>query len=141
MKLIKYFTKTERIIWCLSVLLVISSFCVFDGKSILTLGASLIGVSAIILNAKGNPIGQLLMVFFSFAYGIISYSFAYWGEMITYLGMTMPMAIAALCSWIKNPYKGKKTEVAVGHLKKGEHLFALALTVMVTSIFYFESMK
>lgn len=33
------------------------------------------------------------MVLFSLLYGIISYAFAYYGEMITYLGMTMPMAV------------------------------------------------
>lgn len=46
----------------------------------------------LIFNAKGNPAGQLLTVIFSLLYGSISFTFAYYGEMITYLGMTMPMA-------------------------------------------------
>ena len=58
-----------------------------------------------IFNAKGNPIGQFLTIVFSLLYGIISYGFSYYGEMITYLGMTMPMSVFALVSWIKNPYK------------------------------------
>ena len=37
-----------------------------------------------IFNAKGNPIGQFLMVVFSLLYGIISYTFHYYREMITY---------------------------------------------------------
>ena len=36
-------------------------------------------------------------------YGAISYTFAYYGEMITYLGMTMPMAVFALISWNAQP--------------------------------------
>ena len=45
-------------------------------------------------------------------YGIISFSFSYYGEMITYLGMTMPMAVFDLISRLKNPYNGNKAEVS-----------------------------
>ena len=46
---------------------------------------------------------------FSLMYGVISYTFAYYGEMITYLGMTMPMAVFALISWVRNPYNEMKS--------------------------------
>ena len=92
-KWISYFTKEERALWLSSVTLIIVSFCVFDRENYLTLSASLIGVTSLIFNAKGNPFGQLLMVIFSLLYGIISYTFSYYGEMVTYLGMTMPMAV------------------------------------------------
>ena len=103
----------------------------------MTLAASLIGVTSLIFNAKGNPFGQLLMIVFSILYGIISYSFAYYGEMITYLGMTAPMALFALISWLKNPYKGNKAEVTVNSIKPKEICFMLILTAAVTVIFYF----
>jgi len=88
-----YFTKGERVLWSASAGLILLSFCIFDRENYLTLGASLIGVTSLIFNAKGNPFGQFLMVVFSLLYGIISWSFAYYGEMITYLGMTMPPAV------------------------------------------------
>ena len=102
--LLNYFTKTEISLWCISVMLILVSFIIFDRESILTLIASLIGVTSLIFNAKGNPFGQFLMVVFSVLYGIISFTFSYYGEMITYLGMTAPMAVFALISWIRNPY-------------------------------------
>ncbi len=136
-KLSGYFTKTEIILWSISALLIILSFILFDRENHLTLAASLIGVTSLIFNAKGNPFGQLLMIIFSILYGIISYSFAYYGEMITYLGMTGPMALFALISWLRNPYKGKKSEVAVNHLKGNELAFMAVLTAVVTVIFYF----
>ena len=77
----------------------------------MTLIASLIGVTSLIFNAKGNPFGQVLMVIFSIFYGVISYNFSYYGEMITYLGMTLPMSVFALISWLKNPYNESGTEV------------------------------
>ncbi len=133
----KYFTKSEIILWFGSVTAIIAAFLIFDRESYMTLVASLIGVTSLIFNAKGNPFGQVLMVIFSLFYGVISYRFAYYGEMITYLGMTMPMAVLALISWLKNPYNGNKSEVAVNRLKTGEYLFSAVLTGIVTVIFYF----
>lgn len=103
----------------------------------MTLIASMIGVTSLIFNAKGNPIGQFLMIVFSLLYGVISYDFAYYGEMITYIGMTMPMAFFALISWIKNPYKGNKAEVKVNNISKTEQLIMWLITFIVTVVFYF----
>ena len=132
-----YFSKTDIALWLSSAILIIVSFCIFDRISYLTLCASLIGVTSLIFNAKGNPFGQLLMIVFSLLYGIISYTFRYYGEMITYLGMTMPMAFFALISWLKNPYNGNKSEVKVNVLTAKEHIFMWFLTIAVTVLFYF----
>lgn len=42
-------------------MVIIISFCVFDRINYMTLCASLIGVTSLIFNAKGNPFGQLLI--------------------------------------------------------------------------------
>ena len=136
-KLKNYFSKVDITLWSLSVFFIIISFCIFDRESYLTLCASLFGVTSLIFNAKGNPFGQLLMVIFSLLYGVISYSFSYYGEMITYLGMTMPMAVFALISWLKNPYKGNKAEVKVNSLTSTENIFMWIITAVITIIFYF----
>ena len=136
-KLKNYFSRTDITLWSSSVVLIIISFCIFDKESYLTLCASLIGVTSLIFNAKGNPLGQFLMVIFSLLYGIISYTFAYYGEMITYLGMTMPMAVFALISWLKNPYKGNRAEVKVNSLTSRENIFMWIITAVITIIFYF----
>lgn len=132
-----YFSKGERILWSFSVVFILTGFCVFGGNGVLSLIASFIGVTAILLNAKGNPIGQLLMIIFSLLYGIISYSFAYYGEMITYLGMTMPMAAFALITWLKHPYKGNRAEVQVNFITKREACVMFLEAMIVTAIFYF----
>lgn len=132
-----YFSKLEIILWSCSVLLIVVSFFMFDKDNYLTLLASLIGVTSLIFNAKGNPFGQLLIVCFSLLYGIISLSFAYYGEMITYLGMTMPMAVFALISWLRNPYKENKAEVKVNSISKKETIFMWVGAAAVTALFYF----
>ncbi|MEG0547071.1 MAG: nicotinamide riboside transporter PnuC [Oscillospiraceae bacterium] len=132
-----YFSKGEIILWAISVSLIVIFFCAFDRTNYLTLAASLIGATSLIFNAKGNPFGQLLMIVFSILYGTISFSFAYYGEMITYLGMTAPMALFALISWLKNPFNGNKSEVKVNKLQIAEIAFMLILTIAITFGFYF----
>ena len=132
-----YFTKAELLLWGSSVTLILVAFLVFDRVNYMTLAASLIGVTSLIFNAKGNPIGQAMMIVFSLLYGMISYRFSYYGEMATYLGMTGPMALFALIAWLRNPYKGNKAEVTVNRLCVGEWVLMLILSVPVTVVFYF----
>jgi len=136
-KLLNYFSNLEIALWSSSVLLIVISFVAFDRTNYMTLLASLLGVTSLIFNAKGNPFGQVLMIIFSLLYGIISYTFAYYGEMITYLGMTMPMAVFALISWLRNPYKGNRAEVKVNSISKAEQGLMWLATIAVTVIFYF----
>ena len=137
MKLRGYFTKAELYLWGLSSVAIILSFVLFDRGGLLTLIASLIGVTSLIFNAKGNPLGQALMILFSIMYAVISYSFAYYGEMITYLGMALPMAVFSLVSWLRHPYNGNKAQVEVNVISKKEHVFMWLVTLIVTVVFYF----
>ena len=136
-RLMRYFSRSEKLLWGGSVGLILAAFLLFDRGNYLTLTASLIGVTALIFVAKANPFGQFLVIVFSVLYGIISYSFAYYGEMITYLGMTLPMAVFSLITWIRNPYQGNHAEVKVTHLRRGEGVFLVVLAAAVTVLFYF----
>ena len=136
-KLTTYFSKGEMILWGGSAGLILVSFFLFDRVNFMTLAASLIGTTSLIFNAKGNPVGQALMIVFSLLYGVISYTFSYFGEMITYLGMTAPMALFALVTWLRNPYKGNRAEVAVNRIGKWEYAGMYVLTAVVTVVFYF----
>lgn len=136
-KAINYFSAGELTLWLASCALALLSHIIFGGKSTLTLIASLIGVTSLIFNAKANPFGQFLMVVFSVLYGIISYGFSYFGEMLTYLGMTAPMALFSMIEWLKNPYNGQKSEVLIRPIKRREIMEMIIFTSVVTFIFYF----
>ena len=135
--LYRYFTLMERLLWGVSMLLILLAYLLFDRQSPLTLTASLIGVTALIFTAKGNPLGQLLMVFFSLLYGVISWQFHYYGEMLTYMGMTMPMSLFALIAWLRHPFQGQRAQVTVARLRPGEPWLLALLTAAVTVAFYF----
>lgn len=136
-KFFNYFTKFELFLWSFSSVFIIVSFIIFDRSNYLTLISSLIGTTSLIFIAKGNPFGQFLMVLFSIFYGIISFSFAYYGEMITYLGMNLPMSLFALISWLRNPYNGNKSEVAVSKIHLKELIIIFFISIAVTYMFYY----
>ncbi|MBP3620251.1 MAG: nicotinamide mononucleotide transporter [Lachnospiraceae bacterium] len=132
----KDLTKFELGLWITSVVVILASFVISGGEDILTVIASLIGVTALIFVAKGYVLGQLLTVVFAIFYGIISFIFKYYGEMITYLCMTAPIAIMAVVSWIRNPYEGTK-EVKVNHITKKQVYTMVIVAIVVTVVFYF----
>lgn len=136
-RFLNYFSLFEKLLWLFSTIIILASFFLFSNDGALSLVASLIGVTSLIFAAKANPVGPLLMIIFSIIYAVISYSFRYYGEMITYLGMTLPMSVFSLAAWLKNPYKNKKSEVEVNSLGKKETAFMFLLTAAVTFAFYF----
>ena len=135
--LFKTFTKTDFLLWFSSIGIIVVSFCIFDRKGFLALAASLLGTTSLIFCAKGNPLGQLIMIVFSGIYGYISFGFSYYGEMLTYLGMTAPMALISLISWVRNPFHGESSEVRVNTIPPVEIMLIPFMTAAVTFIFYF----
>ena len=124
-------------LWSISMLIVTVSNLVGGSFDVLTLAATWVGITSLIFAAKGNVWAQFLMVAFSILYGIISFRFRYWGEMITYPGMTLPMAVWSAVTWLRNPSAGSKSEVAIRKLEKKHFLFLLVLSIVVTGAFYF----
>ena len=133
---IQILTLGEKLLWLASVVVVAGSFLLFQSDDILTLIASLIGVSALIYVAKGHVLGQVLIILFAVFYGAISFYFQYYGEMITYLGMSAPIAVFSLISWIRHPFKDSQ-EVEVSKLSRRQKIFAAVSSFLVTVLFYF----
>ena len=135
--LLNYFTRSELILILSSLAAIIGSAIIFGGSGMLSVIASVIGVFALILCAKGNPIGQVLIIIFSTIYGIISFGFGYYGEVMTYVGMSAPMAVISLITWLKNPYETGRAEVKTRKLKRGDIILLSVLLPLVTVIFFF----
>ena len=130
-------TKREWILWVSSIIIITVTFFIKSSGNYLTLVASLIGATSLIFIAKGMVIGQLLMLLFSVLYALISWNLCYYGEMLTYLGMTAPMAVLSAIQWIKNPYEGKKGVVKTAKLSKKKIFYLIIMAVIVTWIFYY----
>jgi nicotinamide riboside transporter PnuC len=76
-KLLSYFSPFEWTLWITSIFAITLSFVLSGDFYFLTLIASLVGVSSLIFIAKGNVVGQFLIILFSILYGIISIRFRY----------------------------------------------------------------
>lgn len=133
----KSFTKFELGLWAVSVSVVTASFIIGGNFRVLTLIASLIGVTALIFVAKGDVTGQVLTVVFSVLYSVISFEFTYYGEMITYMFMTAPIAAMSVYTWIRHPEEKGKREVSIARLSLKKTIMLCITAVIVTVIFYF----
>lgn len=136
-QIFQYFSVFEWCLWLGSIVTILFSFLIGGNFYFLTLIASLVGVSALIFIAKGNVIGQFLIIIFSILYGVISLQFRYFGEMITYVFMSLPSAVVACVTWLKNPSQKRKHEVAVGQMTKRKWVVLSLASVAVTIAFYF----
>lgn len=92
---------------------------------------SMVGISALIYTAKGHVMGPLIMILFSITYSLISLSYDYYGEAITYGGMTLPMSILALIAWVKHP-SSQNNQVKTAVLTKREWLICGLYAILVT---------
>lgn len=117
-----------------SLAVVISCIVLTPTASIVTRMAVLVGVVSLIFLAKGDVWGQALMVVFSILYGITSWQFRYYGEMITYLGMTLPMAVLGLVSWLRHPFDGNAAQVEIHRLTGCQKIVMVVGAVAVTGL-------
>lgn len=129
-------TRFEWGLWITSMVVVVGSFLLAPDGDILNLSTSLIGVTALIFLAKGMLLGQILSIVFSVFYGVVAFMFEYWGEVITYCLMTLPMSVVSLVEWSRNPY-GNGEEVAVARLRVRDVVFVALASVAVTTLFFF----
>lgn len=134
---IKNLSTKEWFLWIGSLTAVIISNILSYNMDWLTLAAAMVGITSLVFAAKGNVWAQILMIAFSILYGIISFRFRYWGEMITYLGMSMPMAIWSAITWLKNPSKENGNEVAIRKLNRKHSVLLVSTGAIVTGGFYF----
>jgi len=123
-------------LWSASVVAVIICFMFVPEKEFLSLFASLVGVTALVFLAKGHILGQFLIILFSFLYGVISYCFSYYGEMMTYLGMSMPMAVLSIWSWLRHT-DDDTHEVKIASVSKRSIFVLSFFSVVITVVFFF----
>lgn len=135
-KLIPQFTPFDIGLWAFSSLAVILSYVLFPSGSLISTIGSLIGVAALIFIAKGAVLGQMLMVLFALFYGIHALKFQYYGEMLTYLGMSAPAALFNVFSWLRHPYRDS-SQVEVAPLTRRAFCLVVLFSLGVTGVFYF----
>ncbi len=125
----------EKALWSISVITVIITFILGSTHDYIVLCATLVGVSALIFTAKGNVLGQVLIIIFALLYAVVSFKQEYYGEMISYVFMSGGIAAMSLISWIRHPFSDGT--VKIGHPTYKAFICVGGLAVIITALFYF----
>jgi len=126
----------EIILLLISNIIIFGTYFFLPESHIISTIASMIGVTSLVFFAKGLILGQILCIIFSVFYGFISLSMQYYGEMMTYVFMTLPMSVFSLISWLKHPYKDTN-EVQISTLNIKKITIIACSSIIITIIFYF----
>jgi nicotinamide mononucleotide transporter PnuC len=136
--IIKYFTPIEWAMLLGGIAVVLIGFIVCEDKNYLSLASSILGITCVMFNAKGNVWGQVVAIGFALTYGILAYTKAYYGEMLIYFCLMLPIHVASIVTWLKNKNsKAKGNEVKINTLHKKEYIIASLIGCALTVGFYF----
>ena len=132
----KSLNKFDICLWVVAFTAILLTFFLTSSRDYMTLASSITGITMLMFIVKGNVVGQFLTVAFSVCYGIVSYFTGYYGEMITYLGMSTPAAIYAIVTWLRHPYKDSAS-ISVAKLNAKKLIIVGVISAVVTVAFFF----
>ncbi|MDE7406563.1 MAG: nicotinamide riboside transporter PnuC [Clostridiales bacterium] len=132
----KALNKFDICLWVAAFTAIILTFFLIGSNDYMTLVSSITGITMLMFIVKGNVVGQFLTVIFSVCYGIVAYFTKYYGEMITYLGMSTPAAIYAIVTWLRHPYKDSSS-ISIAKLNAKKVSIVGVISAVVTVAFYF----
>ena len=100
-KIFKEWTKFQMYLLIFSSIILIMSG-IISRSDYLTIICSLVLLLVVLTQAKGKVISQFLGIVFVVIYSIVAYRNRYYGEVIIYFFIMLPLFIAGIISWIKN---------------------------------------
>lgn len=136
-KTIKSFSLGEILLLAGSLIAEAVLFAFLPEKNWLSFSASLLGILTIIFMAKGNVLGHCLSIGFSVLYSMVSFREGYYGEMIAYLGINIPICLVAIILWIRNPSASGNNEVKIKKTGWKDLFIVLGLATPVAAAAFF----
>ena len=117
-------------------ILILLSIGIYLDCGLLPTIVPVIGFFCALHQANGLVIGQIVGVVMAILYSIMSYSNNYYGEVIVYLFVILPLYISGIYTWLKN--KDKKSEkVKQNTLSQKEWYSLLGINIVLFIGLYF----
>ena len=114
---------------------VLTAGIVFDGDW-LTVVTSIVGIFCALFLAKGLAFGQFLGVAIAILYSIVSFKNGFYGEVLIYTFISLPMYIWGVIAWLR--HKNPKTQtVEINIIKLQEWIIVGICAVVIFIGFYF----
>jgi len=134
-KIFKDWTKLEKTLLFGSIILVGLVGIIFK-SDVLTTICSIVGIITALLLAKGKNLGQIFGLLIVALYSIVSFKNGYYGEVIIYLFIMLPMYVVGIVSWIRHQNKDTNT-VEVNKIKLKEWIIVLFASIVCFTGIYF----
>lgn len=134
----KYFsdwTKLEKTLLFVSIILVSLAGIIFK-SDLLTTICSIVGIITALLLAKGKNLGQIFGLLIVALYSIVSFKNGYYGEVIIYLCIMLPMYIIGIISWFRHQNKDTNS-VEVNRITIKEWIIVLFASIVCFIGIYF----
>lgn len=134
-KLFYNWTKFEILLLVISIISV-GVTGILCNSSILTQLCSITGILCAITQAKGKVISQFIGLVIVVLYSILSFQNKFYGEVIIYIFIMLPLFISGIISWIKNLNKETNT-VNENTLHKKEWIILTIVSIVLFVILYY----
>jgi len=128
-KLFKDWTKFEIGLLLTSIIVVIVSG-LFAKSNLLVIMSSVAGVSCALTQAKGKVISQFIGLIVVGLYSTVSFQNRYYGEVLIYVFIMLPLFVGGIISWIRNVNKDTDT-VNKNELKLKEWIFLSVIAIVM----------
>ena len=134
-KLKTSWTKFEQILLIGSIIIV-SFIGIIYKSDLLTISCSIVGIITALLLVKGKNLGQIFGVLITILYSIVSFKNKFYGEVIIYIGLMLPMYIAGIVSWMRHQNKFTNS-VEINKISNKEWTIILIVTIIIFIAVYF----
>ena len=135
MKLFKDWTNFEKVLLFGSIIIVGLVGILFK-SDLLTISCSIVGIITALLLAKGKNLGQVFGLLITILYSIVSFKNKYYGEVLIYSLLMLPMYIIGIITWIN--HKNEKTNsVEINSINKKEWVIVSIVFVGVFICIYY----
>lgn len=131
----KDWTKLEKILFLGSIILVSLVGIIFQ-SDLLTTTCSIVGIITALLLAKGKNLGQIFGILIVILYSIVSFKNKYYGEVIIYLCIMLPMYIIGIVSWVRHQNK-ETNSVEVNKIEIKEWIIVVLVSIVCFIGIYF----
>ena len=134
-KYLKSWNKFEITLLILSVVLILGLGIYLNCGFLATI-VPFIGFFSALNQAKGHVVGQVVGVLLAILYSIMSYNNQYYGEVIIYLVVILPLYISGIYTWLKNrDNKSEKVKQNVIETKEWHGLLLVNILLYVGLFF------
>lgn len=133
--MLKDWNKLEKILLFGSIILV-SLVAISFKSDILSAFCSVLCIITALLIAKGKNLGQILGIVITILYSIVSFRNKFYGEVIIYIFMMLPMYVIGIVSWVRHQ-NNKTNTVDINKISNKEWTLVSIISIIVFIGLYF----